>query len=136
MLRTALRNVFAHKARLLMTMLAVLLGVAFVSGTLVFTSTISNAFQKSSEKGYSHVDVSIKQDDKGAPQGRGSVSPLSQRTLEKASALPGAKSATGVVSASPRSPTRTASSSVTASPPRAPTTTAAPPTRAPIPATR
>ncbi|GAA2619141.1 ABC transporter permease [Streptomyces axinellae] len=98
MLRTALRNVFAHKARLLMTMLAVLLGVAFVSGTLVFTSTISNAFQKSSEKGYSHVDVSIKQESKGAPEGRDSVSPLSRRTLEKAAALPGAKSATGVVS--------------------------------------
>ncbi|MEU5834557.1 FtsX-like permease family protein [Streptomyces diacarni] len=98
MLRTALRNVFAHKARLLMTMLAVLLGVAFVSGTLVFTSTISDAFQKSSEKGYANVDVSISQDGSDAPQGRETVSPLSQRTLDKAAHLPGAASATGVVS--------------------------------------
>ncbi|NSC22125.1 ABC transporter permease [Streptomyces albus subsp. chlorinus] len=98
MLRTALRNVFAHKARLLMTMLAVLLGVAFVSGTLVFTSTISEAFHKSSEKGYADVDVSIRQENGDAPQGRSTVSPLSQRTLEKAGRLPGVASATGVVS--------------------------------------
>ncbi|MGP3976618.1 ABC transporter permease [Streptomyces sp. 8N114] len=98
MLRTALRNVFAHKARLLMTMLAVLLGVAFVSGTLVFTSTISDAFQKSSEKGYANVDVSIRQKNGDSPEDRGSVSPLSQRTLDRAGRLPGAKSATGVVS--------------------------------------
>ncbi|WP_369199838.1 ABC transporter permease [Streptomyces sp. PU-14G] len=98
MLRTALRNVFAHKARLLMTMLAVLLGVAFVSGTLVFTSTISDAFQKSSQKGYADVDVSIRQDGSDAPQGRETVSPLSQRALDKAAGLPGAASATGVVS--------------------------------------
>ncbi|MDJ1138339.1 ABC transporter permease [Streptomyces iconiensis] len=98
MLRTALRNVFAHKARLLMTMLAVLLGVAFVSGTLVFTSTISEAFHKSSQKGFAHVDVSVRQDNSDAPEGRGSVSPISQRTLERAGDLPGAKSATGVVS--------------------------------------
>ncbi|CAM3162287.1 ABC transporter permease [Streptomyces albus] len=98
MLRTALRNVLAHKARLLMTMLAVLLGVAFVSGTLVFTSTISEAFHKSSEKGYSDVDVSIRQDSGDAPEGRDTVSPLSQRTLDGAARLPGTESATGVVS--------------------------------------
>lgn len=98
MLRTALRNVFAHKARLLMTMLAVLLGVAFVSGTLVFTSTISEAFQKSSQKGYANVDVSIRQDNSDAPEGRDNVSPISQRTLDRATDLPGAKSATGIVS--------------------------------------
>lgn len=46
MFRTALRNVLAHKARLLMTMLAVLLGVAFVVGTLVFTDTVGNAYKE------------------------------------------------------------------------------------------
>ncbi|MGW5018155.1 MULTISPECIES: ABC transporter permease [Streptomyces] len=97
MLRTALRNVFAHKARLLMTMLAVLLGVAFVSGTLVFTSTISQAQHKSSEKGFEKVDVSIRQDNSDAPEGRDTVDPLQQTTLDRAAALPGAESATGEV---------------------------------------
>ncbi|MFJ8542880.1 ABC transporter permease [Streptomyces sp. NPDC093586] len=59
MFRTALRNVFAHKARLLMTVLAVMLGVAFVSGTLVFADTLSNAFRNQSAKSYADVAVSV-----------------------------------------------------------------------------
>ncbi len=99
MFRTALRNVLAHKARLLMTVLAVMLGVAFVSGTLVFTSTISDAFQASSQKGYDNVDVAIqpKSPDNGggAP---GAVPHLDQKLLEAAGRVPGAASATGTVS--------------------------------------
>ncbi|MFF7869264.1 ABC transporter permease [Streptomyces qaidamensis] len=59
MFRTALRNVLAHKARLLMTVLAVMLGVAFVSGTLVFADTLSNAFRNQSAKSYDDVAVSV-----------------------------------------------------------------------------
>ncbi|MFD5784355.1 ABC transporter permease [Streptomyces sp. NPDC126933] len=59
MFRTALRNVLAHKARLLMTVLAVMLGVAFVSGTLVFTDTLGNAFQNQSAKSYKDVAVGV-----------------------------------------------------------------------------
>ncbi|MFF5959967.1 ABC transporter permease [Streptomyces luteogriseus] len=59
MLRTALRNVLAHKARLLMTVLAVMLGVAFVSGTLVFADTLSNAFRNQSAKSYDDVAVAV-----------------------------------------------------------------------------
>ncbi|WP_411129480.1 ABC transporter permease [Streptomyces sp. x-19] len=97
MFRTALRNVLAHKARLLMTVLAVMLGVAFVSGTLVFTSTISDATQNSSRKGFDNVDVAIKgsDDTRSAP---GARSPLDQKLLDKAAHLPGAASATGTVS--------------------------------------
>ncbi|MDT0381951.1 FtsX-like permease family protein [Streptomyces sp. DSM 42041] len=100
MFRTALRNVLAHKGRLLMTVLAVMLGVAFVSGTLVFTSTVSEAFQKSSEKGYSHVDVAVEPGDgKDAKDAAPGPPPnLTQQTLDKAEKLPGAASATGVVS--------------------------------------
>ncbi|MFD3727685.1 ABC transporter permease [Streptomyces sp. NPDC058671] len=59
MFRTALRNVLAHKARLLMTVLAVMLGVAFVSGTLVFTDTLSQAFRSQSAKSYDDVAVAV-----------------------------------------------------------------------------
>ncbi|OEV12592.1 ABC transporter permease [Streptomyces nanshensis] len=103
MFRTALRNVFAHKARLLMTVLAVLLGVAFVSGTLVFTSTISSAFQKSSEKGFDNVDLAIEAPSgsgaaAGPPRARpGEEKKLSQALLDKAAALPGTQRATGSV---------------------------------------
>ncbi|AEM87804.1 ABC transporter permease [Streptomyces violaceusniger] len=98
MLRTALRNVLAHKARLLMTVLAVMLGVAFVAGTLVFTNTISDAYQKSSQKGFQGVDVAIspdkKDDDSAIP---GDAPRLSQQVLDKAAKAPGVGSAYGVV---------------------------------------
>ncbi|WP_333762394.1 ABC transporter permease [Streptomyces sp. IBSBF 2390] len=99
MFRTALRNVFAHKARLLMTVLAVMLGVAFVSGTLVFTNTISDAYQKSSAKGFDRVDVAVRpeyQDSEGDKVGR--TAELTRALLDKAAHVPGAASATGVVS--------------------------------------
>ncbi|HEX6569888.1 MAG TPA: FtsX-like permease family protein [Acidimicrobiales bacterium] len=44
MLRTALRNLMAHKVRLFATGLAVTLGVAFMAGTLVLTDTLQKTF--------------------------------------------------------------------------------------------
>ncbi|MGW3124260.1 ABC transporter permease [Streptomyces sp. NPDC001107] len=98
MFRTALRNVFAHKARLLMTVLAVMLGVAFVSGTLVFTNTISDAYQNSSAKGFDQVDVAVSakpQEDKGNTISK--TPELTQAMLDRSAKVPGAASAIGVV---------------------------------------
>ncbi|MEU2789313.1 FtsX-like permease family protein [Streptomyces sp. NPDC007100] len=98
MFRTALRNVLAHKARLLMTVLAVMLGVAFVSGTLVYTSTLSDATQKSSQKGLSGVDVAIQPHRSDAADANPGKAPgLSQALLDKAGKVPGAAGATGTV---------------------------------------
>ncbi|MCY7372406.1 MAG: FtsX-like permease family protein [Spirochaetaceae bacterium] len=44
MLRATVRNLLAHKLRLLLSAVAVVLGVSFVSGSLVFTDTISKTF--------------------------------------------------------------------------------------------
>ncbi|MEU5888671.1 FtsX-like permease family protein [Streptomyces sp. NPDC047461] len=98
MFRTALRNVLAHKARLLMTVLAVMLGVAFVSGTLVFTSTISNAYQNSSAKGFDQVDVAVQpnyQESKGDRVGK--TPELTQALVDRTAKVDGAASAIGVV---------------------------------------
>ncbi|MFF2651772.1 ABC transporter permease [Streptomyces sp. NPDC058045] len=98
MFRTALRNVLAHKARLLMTVLAVMLGVAFVSGTLVFTNTVSDALQRSSAKGFDQVDVAVTP---VYPPDRGDrlseETRLTPRLRERLAAVPGARSAVGVV---------------------------------------
>jgi putative ABC transport system permease protein len=95
MLRTALRNVLAHKARLLMTVLAVLLGVAFVSGTLVFTNTVSAAYEKSSAKGFDQVDVSV---EPSWREGDDKAAELTPALLERAAATDGAAAALGSVS--------------------------------------
>ncbi|MEV1022361.1 FtsX-like permease family protein [Streptomyces sp. NPDC050264] len=99
MFKTALRNVFAHKARLLMTVLAVMLGVAFVSGTLVFTNTISAAMEKQSSKGFDQVDVALTPGYiEGGDDKVGEEAKLTDATLKKAESVPGAASAYGVLS--------------------------------------
>ncbi|WP_030716441.1 ABC transporter permease [Streptomyces sp. NRRL F-2580] len=100
MFRTALRNVLAHKARLLMTVLAVTLGVAFVSGTLVFTDTLKKSLSNQSAKSYEDVAVSVTsygqgRDDNGQKEGEPG---LSQQTLDKVKALGGVASVSGRVS--------------------------------------
>ena len=95
MFRTALRNVLAHKARLLMTVLAVMLGVAFVSGTLVFTDTLGNAYRNQSAKSYDDVAVAVTT---YGGQGDGKKSGVDTATLEKIRSLDGVSEATGRVS--------------------------------------
>ncbi|MGW3625949.1 FtsX-like permease family protein [Streptomyces sp. NPDC000880] len=46
MLKATLRSFFAHKGRLLLSALAVLLSVAFVSGSLIFSDTVSRTFDR------------------------------------------------------------------------------------------
>ncbi|MFJ6697416.1 ABC transporter permease [Streptomyces sp. NPDC091272] len=94
MFRTALRNVLAHKARLLMTVLAVMLGVAFVSGTLIFSDTLHNAFRQQSSKGLDKVAVGIT--DHGSHEGAERPG-VSQAELAKIAAVPGADSVSGRV---------------------------------------
>ena len=44
MWHATLRNIVAHKLRLALSALAIVLGVAFVSGTMIFTDTLSRTF--------------------------------------------------------------------------------------------
>ncbi|WP_329150490.1 ABC transporter permease [Streptomyces sp. NBC_01456] len=101
MFRTALRNVLAHKARLLMTVLAVMLGVAFVSGTLVYTDTLSTAFRNSSQKSFDDIDVALTPQSSDKAPGVPSKDPrLDGKLLDTVGRVPGAASATGVVNGS------------------------------------
>lgn len=44
MRHAALKSLWAHKLRLMMSAFAIVLGVAFVSGTFIFTDTLNNSF--------------------------------------------------------------------------------------------
>ncbi|MFE6055659.1 ABC transporter permease [Kitasatospora sp. NPDC056446] len=46
LLKTSLRSFFAHKGRMALSLIAVVLSVAFVSGTLVFSNTATSTFDK------------------------------------------------------------------------------------------
>ena len=60
MLRVTFKSLLAHKLRLLLTALAVILGVAFVSGTLILGDTMSSTFDKLFATAYSGTDVGVR----------------------------------------------------------------------------
>ncbi len=60
MLRTALKNLAANKLRLLATSLAVMLGVAFMAGTLVLTDTIQKTFDDLFSDIYEDTDAVVR----------------------------------------------------------------------------
>ncbi|MEU6482788.1 FtsX-like permease family protein [Streptomyces sp. NPDC046887] len=99
-LRTSLRNVLAHKGRMALSAVAVLLSVAFVSGTLVFTDTMNTTFDKLFALDASDVTVSPKgagdeDDDSGPATGRPEALPAA--LVERVAAVPGVEAARGEV---------------------------------------
>lgn len=62
-LKTSVRNFFAHKGRMALSAIAVLLSVAFVCGTLVFTDTMTATFDKLFGSTASDVTISAKKVD-------------------------------------------------------------------------
>ena len=59
MLRMAIRGLFARKLRTALTGFAVVIGVAFVSGTFIFTDTINASFTDLFERVSKGVDVDV-----------------------------------------------------------------------------
>ncbi|KOV49598.1 membrane protein [Streptomyces sp. AS58] len=98
-LRTSMRNFFAHKGRMALSAVAVLLSVAFVCGTLVFTDTMNTTFDKLFAATASDVTVSPKgASDTGettADNGKPPVMPAS--VVDDVRKADGVKSAEGTV---------------------------------------
>ncbi|MDJ1136532.1 ABC transporter permease [Streptomyces iconiensis] len=96
MFKTSLRSFFAHKGRMALSAVAVMLSVAFVSGTLVFTDTMGATFDKLFAATAADVTVSPKGADDEAPQtGRPESLPASD--LARVRRADGVKNAEGVV---------------------------------------
>lgn len=62
MLKASLRNLAAHRLRMLMTAFAVILSVAFISGTFIFTDSLKSALKNLTGAGVADVTVSKAQD--------------------------------------------------------------------------
>ncbi len=60
MWRVTWRNLFARKLRLLLSAFAIVLGVAFVAGTLIFTNAMGGAFDDIIEGSTADVEVAFK----------------------------------------------------------------------------
>ncbi|KOG55452.1 membrane protein [Streptomyces virginiae] len=97
-LKTSRRNFVAHKGRMALSAVAVLLSVAFVCGTLVFTDTMNTTFDKLFAVTSSDVTVSPKEAAEGdeTPE-RGRPEILSGSAVEQVRKAEGVKSAEGGV---------------------------------------
>lgn len=95
MFRTALRNVSAHKARLLMTAFAVMLGVTFITGSLVFGDTLNRAATAQATDGYERIAVEV--DLNGSPGGGPGPGAIDARAVSALAGVPGVAVAAGRV---------------------------------------
>lgn len=98
MLRVALRGLLARKLRTALTGFAVVIGVAFVAGTFVFTDTIDATFKNLFERVQKGVDVSIEAR-QAVKQDFGSAPTMPASALPRVRSLPGVAAAQGDVSA-------------------------------------
>ncbi len=97
MLKATWRSLKAHKARMLLSGLAVVLGVAFVVGTFIFTDTLKGTFDQLFANEVPDVVVT-QQLEVGGDDGRGSVvSVVPQSVLDDVREVAGVARATGDV---------------------------------------
>lgn len=59
MFRVSLKGVWAHKLRLLLTALAIILGVGLISGVYVYTDTIGKAFDSIFTDAFAGIDIVV-----------------------------------------------------------------------------
>lgn len=94
MLRVTLANLGAHKRRLLSTFAAVLLGVAFLSGVLVQSSTLEHKFNTLFDTSSAEVDAAVR-NPRRADLGEGESvrPPIPADVVDRVRAVPGVANA-------------------------------------------
>jgi putative ABC transport system permease protein len=102
MLRATLKSLLARKLRLVLSGLAVILGVMFVSGALVLTDTLNRTFDSIFADVYAATDVSVTAKPKvevAEMDGEEVSAPLPASVVETIKTQEGVRSATGRVDA-------------------------------------
>ncbi len=105
MLRITLKSLFARKLRLVLSALAIVLGVGFVAGTLVLTDTMNRTFDNLFADIDKNTSVKVRAqsnlDTSGADQSNGvsggSGKPVPASVLDQVRAVPGVAEAVGTV---------------------------------------
>lgn len=91
MLKAAFKSLIHHKTRLALTGLSIVLGVAFISGTFIYTDTTSSAFDGIFDTAFEGVDVVVSSD---SPFSFGQGVYFDEELVEDVAAVPGVGSAT------------------------------------------
>ncbi|HEX7306014.1 ABC transporter permease [Lentzea sp.] len=98
MLKATIKSLLSRKLRLVLSALAVVLGVMFVSGSFVLTDTLQRSFTDLFSSAFANVDVSVspKQEKGKEPE------PLTPQAIADVKSVPGVASAVGDVQGSAR----------------------------------
>ncbi|MFI6095352.1 ABC transporter permease [Lentzea sp. NPDC051213] len=98
MFKATIKSLLSRKLRLVLSALAVVLGVMFVSGSFVLTDTLQRSFTDLFSSAFANVDVSVapKQEKGKAPE------PLTPQAIADVKSVPGVASAVGDVQGSAR----------------------------------
>ncbi len=101
MWRVTIKGLLAHKLRLALTALAIVLGVTFIAGTFVLTDTLHNVFNTLFGNIYQNVDFQVRGVSQFTTTGQGGNSPvrnaIPQSVLTTVRDVPGVKIAEGTV---------------------------------------
>jgi len=97
MLRATLKSALGHKLRLMLTAMSVMMGVAFVVGTFIFTDTIDKTFDELFADVYAGQDV-IVQSHSEYDVGLGVPPPFDEAVIDTVLGVPGVAAAEGSVS--------------------------------------
>jgi putative ABC transport system permease protein len=95
MLALVLRGFMQRKLRVLLTAIAIALGVALMAGTYILTDTINHSFANIFSTAYKGHDVVVSPAEKLGRETRSQISPITERTLAQVRAVPGVAQASG-----------------------------------------
>ncbi|WP_242614152.1 ABC transporter permease [Actinomadura roseirufa] len=95
--KVTLRNLAAHKIRLVLTAVAVILGVAFVAGTLIFTDTMNKQFDDLFSRIGKNVAVDVRAKKVVDSGDDGGQQPVPASVLTAVRSVPGVKDPVGNV---------------------------------------
>src|SRR5215212_3868151 len=97
MWKVTLKGLAAHKLRLVLTGLAIILGVAFVAGTYVLTDTINKTFTELFQQTTKGIDVAVRTKTTFSSQGAEQRAPMPATLVQQVRAVPGVATAEGSV---------------------------------------
>jgi putative ABC transport system permease protein len=99
MTKLILRGLFTRKLRTILTSIAIVLGVAMISGTFTLTGQIDRAFSDIISTGNEGVDVVVSKQEAFDAESMSGGGPLDQDVIDQVAAVPGIAHAVGQIQA-------------------------------------
>ena len=97
MWRVTIKGLLAHKLRLALTALAIVLGVTFIAGTFVLTDTLHSTFNTLFSNIYQNIDFQVRGVAQFGSGGTATRNPVPESLLSTVQRVPGVEAANGSV---------------------------------------